>query len=182
MAPTPATAAIPAMAPTPATAATSPPPQWARPAEPAVSTALPDDRAEAAPTGTPAPAPSPRPSSTDDAGIDRLRAVWPEIVEVISQSPPMRPLIVECRPVSVDGALVTLGFPEDKAFLKDVLERRRPMLEDGIGRILGRAVNVRCVATNLEDVPAVPLGETADLISEAKRIFADDLADVSEVS
>ena len=119
---------------------------------------------------------------SEDAGIDRLRAVWPEVVALVGQNPSMRPLIVECRPVSVDGPIVTLGFPEDKAFLKDVLERRRPMLEDGIGRILGRVVSVRCVATNLEDVPAVPLGDAADLISEARRIFADDLADVSEVS
>jgi hypothetical protein len=76
---------------------------------------------------------------------------------------------------------VTLGFPEDQAFLKDALERRRPMLEEGIGRILGRQVNVRCVATNLEDVPPV-VGEAADLISEARRIFGDDLVDVREVS
>jgi hypothetical protein len=77
---------------------------------------------------------------------------------------------------------VTLGFPEDQAFLKDALERRRSMLEEGIGRILGRPVSVHCVATNLEHVPAVPLGEAADLISEARRIFADDLVDVGEVS
>ena len=52
-------------------------------------------------------------------------------------------------PISVDGNVVTLGFPEGQAFLKDALERRRPMLEEGIGQFLGRAVAVRCVATNL---------------------------------
>jgi hypothetical protein len=104
------------------------------------------------------------------------------VVAVLSQSPPVKPLIAECRPMSVDGPLITLGFPEDKAFLKDLLERRRTLLEDGIGRILGRAVNVRCVATNLEHVPAVPAGDAADLISEARRIFAEDLVDVGEVS
>jgi hypothetical protein len=77
---------------------------------------------------------------------------------------------------------VTLGFPEDQAFLKDALERRRALLEDGIGRVLGRPVSVRCVATNLEDVPSVPIGDAADLVSEARRIFADDLVDVGEVS
>jgi hypothetical protein len=76
---------------------------------------------------------------------------------------------------------VTLGFPEDQAFLKDALERRRSILEDGIGRILGRPVNVRCVATNLEDVPAVAT-DAADLIGEARRIFAEELVDVGEVS
>jgi hypothetical protein len=37
------------------------------------------------------------------------------------------------------------------------------------------------VATNLEHVPVVPT-DSADLISEARRIFADDLVDVGEVS
>jgi hypothetical protein len=120
--------------------------------------------------------------ATGEPGIDTLRAAWPEVVAQLSQSPPVKPLISECRPVSVDGSQVVLGFPEDKAFMKDLLERRRSVLEEGIGRVLGRAVNVRCVATNLEDVPPVPVGASADLISEARRIFADDLADVGEVS
>ena len=118
----------------------------------------------------------------DGAGTDQLRAAWPEIVAILSQNPPVKPLIAACRPVSVDGPVVTLGFPEDQAFLKDALERRRTLLEDGIGRVLGRAVNVRCVATNLEHVPLVPVGDAADLISEARRIFAEDLVDVGEVS
>ena len=143
------------------------------------------EAATAVPTGEPRSAlASPRADESTAgpaAGIEQLRAAWPEIVSILSQSPPVKPLIAACRPVSIDGPVVTLGFPEDQAFLKDALERRRSMLEDGIGRVLGRAVNVRCVATNLEDVPAVPIGDT-DLISEAKRIFADDLVDVGEVS
>jgi DNA polymerase-3 subunit gamma/tau len=146
------------------------------------------DPVPAAPTDGPAPltdrpaepvAAGPSPAGAD---IDRLRAAWPEIVAILSQNPPVKPLIAACRPVSLDGPVVTLGFPEDQAFLKDALERRRPLLEDGIGRVLGQAVNVRCVATNLEHVPPVPVGDAADLISEARRIFADDLVDVGEVS
>jgi DNA polymerase-3 subunit gamma/tau len=115
--------------------------------------------------------------------IDVLRARWGEVTAILTQSPPMKPLIEACRPISVEDHVVTLGFPEDKAFLKDALERRRSALEEGIGRVLGRAVNVRCVATNLEHVPAVAVDPTAsDLISEARRIFADDLVDVGEVS
>jgi hypothetical protein len=131
------------------------------------------------------PTPPAMPAVADVAtppGVDALRAAWPAIVADLSQSPPIKPLIAACRPVSLEGAVVTLGFPEDQAFLKDALERRRATLEEGIGRILGRPVTVHCVATNLEHVPAVPLGEAADLISEARRIFADDLVDVGEVS
>jgi DNA polymerase-3 subunit gamma/tau len=149
------------------------------------STAEPPVPAGAAPAEVTTPSadpPVPAAGLASPPGIDELRAAWPEIVAALSQSPPVKPLIAACRPVSLDGAVVTLGFPEDQAFLKDALERRRSMLEEGIGRILGRAVNVHCVATNLEHVPAVPVGDAADLISEARRIFADDLVDVGEVS
>lgn len=158
------------------------PTRAAAPSEPLVAT-TPATAAEPVPvaTGSELPA-APAPTDSASDGIDQLRAAWPEIVAVLSQSPPVKPLIAACRPVSVEGPLVTLGFPEDQGFLKDALERRRPILEEGIGRVLGRAVNVHCVATNLEHVPAVPTGEAADLISEARRIFADDLVDVGEVS
>jgi DNA polymerase III subunit gamma/tau len=191
--PQPAIGAPPAPIATPQPKAAAP-----EPAAPAAATnGRRNPRTTEPPTPASAPAPAPAespkaaraqevetPSSapSGDGGIERLRSVWPEVVAVLSQSPPVKPLITECRPVSVDGAVVTLGFPEDKAFLKDLLERRRSVLEDGIGRILGRPVNVRCVATNLEHVPAVPIGETADLISEARRIFAEDLVDVGEIT
>ncbi len=79
--------------------------------------------------------------------------------------------------MGVEGNVVTLGFPESKSFLKDHAERRRPELEAAIGGFLGRDVSVRSVATNLELVP--PAAD--DLVAEARRIFADDLADVGEV-
>jgi hypothetical protein len=146
------------------------------------STASTPVAAKAHPPATTPPAASPATPDTP-GGVDELRARWPEVVAVLSENPPIKPLIEACRPISVEGHLVTLGFPEDKAFLKIALERRGPILEEGIGRILGRAVNVRCVATNLEHVPAVSIeAESADLISEARRIFADDLVDVGEVS
>jgi hypothetical protein len=117
-----------------------------------------------------------------DAGLEALVRRWPEIVAHISLHPPTRPLIAACRPIAVDGSVVTLGFPEGMAFLADVAERRRANLEEGIARFLGRQVVVRCVATNLE--LAAPPADQPDgerLLTEARRIFADDLAEVGEV-
>jgi DNA polymerase-3 subunit gamma/tau len=155
----------------------------------AVAEALPEP-AEPTSTETP-PAPLDATSGPDaqpatpgggDA-LERLRGQWPEIVEHISRHPPTKPLIAACRPISVEGNVVTLGFPEGQAFLRDVAERRRANLEEGIGHFLGRAVAVRCVATNLDLIPPVPGDEdAARLMAEARRIFADDLADVGEVS
>jgi len=114
--------------------------------------------------------------------LDALRHRWPEIVAVISAHPPTKPLILACRPISVEGTVVTLGFPEGQSFLRDVAERRRSVLEEGISRFLGHPVAVRCVATNLDVDPLGSDDEGTRLLAEARRIFADDLVDAREVS
>ena len=44
--------------------------------------------------------------------------------------------------------------------------------------MIGHPVTVRCVVANVE----LPPTGSDDLVAEARRIFADDLADVGEVS
>lgn len=76
-----------------------------------------------------------------------------------------------------------LGFPEDKAFLATALERRRSILEQGISQVLGASYGVRCVATNVEDLPPMPGDEEArTLLEKARRIFVGEATDVGEVS
>jgi hypothetical protein len=139
------------------------------------------------PTASPAPAPastsavaaaSPPAGGTREAALAEVLAAWPAIVERLSAHPPTKPLIVSCRPVAVDGAIVTLGFPEEQAFLKDQAERRKPGIEAGIAAVIGRPVTVHCVVANVELPPAA----SDDLVAEARRIFAEELADVGEVS
>lgn len=104
-----------------------------------------------------------------------LRDRWPEIVTRISKHPPTKPLISVCRPIAIEDGSVTLGFPEDQGFLRDVAERRRSVLEEGIGAVLGRPVSVRCVATNLDLVAPLPAdAEAAFVLAEARRIFGGD--------
>ncbi|HEX8940595.1 MAG TPA: DNA polymerase III subunit gamma/tau [Candidatus Limnocylindrales bacterium] len=128
----------------------------------------------------PATASAAQPDAADEV-LAQLRARWPEVVTIVSRHPPSKPLIAACRPIAVDGNVVTLGFPEDQSFFKEVAEKRRPHLEEGIGHVLGRPVAVRCVATNLELPPAAEDPEAARLLAEARRIFAEDLLDVGEV-
>jgi DNA polymerase-3 subunit gamma/tau len=132
---------------------------------------------DAAPATPPAAAPAPAPAGA----LEELLAAWPTIVARVSLHPPTKPLIVACRPVAVEGNVVTLGFPEEQAFLKDVAERKKSVIEQGIGESLGRAVAVRCVVANVELV-APQASDEAFLLSEAKRIFADDLVDVGEIT
>ncbi len=129
-------------------------------------------RSAAGPTGPGGPA-----SKGLDPDLDALLSAWPAIVDRLSQHPPTKPLILKCRPVAVDGAIVTLGFPEEQAFLKEQAERRRPGIEAGIAEVIGHPVTVRCVVANIE------LAEPSDdLVAEARRIFAEELADVGEIS
>jgi len=108
--------------------------------------------------------------------LDRLVHDWPTIVGAVR--PATRAVLTECRPIAVDGNVVTLGFPEAKAFLKDHAERRRTEVEAAVGSHLGRDVSVRSVATNIE---VAPLVAADDLVAEARRIFGEDLVDVAEV-
>ena len=126
---------------------------------------------------SPQPVPTPTTASTADPGLETLLAAWPAIVDRLSQHPPTKPLILKCRPVAVDGAIVTLGFPEEQAFLKEQAERRRPGIEAGIAEVIGHPVTVRCVVANVELATS-----SDDLVAEARRIFAEELADVGEVS
>jgi DNA polymerase-3 subunit gamma/tau len=191
-----------ARSPVPPPAASSVPPGKPARAEPSDTAPVDPAPAEASPpprsrparrpaTEAPVPAPAqvpakavPSPAAPDGAlELASLERAWSEVVADLSQQPAVKPLIVACRPISVDGRVVTLGFPENQAFLKDVLERRRSTVEDGIARHTGGAVSVRFVATNIESQTSAttdPDGEF--VIAEARRIFADDLADVGEVS
>jgi hypothetical protein len=130
----------------------------------------------------PAPAEVAGPGEVGD--LDRLRHGWNRVVAIITEANrAAKPLIEACRPIQVEGNMVTLGFPEEQGFYKDVAERRRTLLEDRIGGFLGHPVGVRCVATNIELLPPLPTdADAAHILAEAHRIFADDLADVPEVT
>ena len=158
---------------------TDPPATTEEAPPPAVEATAPAASPAAIPIASPAAAPaSPPAGGTREAALAEVLAAWPAIVELLSAHPPTKPLIVSCRPVAVDGAIVTLGFPEEQAFLKDQAERRKPGIEAGIAAVIGHPVTVHCVVANVELPPAA----SDDLVAEARRIFAEELADVGEVS
>ena len=165
------------------------------PAIPPVAPAIPDLRPHLAPLRAAPTVPVPGPASRvpasagpasaapgSDEPLVELRRRWPEIVALISRHPPTKPLIEACRPLAVDGAVVTLGFPESQLFLRDVADRRRPTLEEGLSRVLGRPVAVRCVATNVEmDVTPPADSEGTAVIAAARAVWGDELVGVREV-
>jgi hypothetical protein len=134
------------------------------------------------PSATPALArPVDRPTaSPDPADILAIRAAWPGIVAAIGANPANRPLVSSCRPVEFRDGFLVLGFPEGQAFMRDIAERKRRVLEDGIAAVVGRPVAVRCVVTNLELVEPVDSGED-DLVAQARRVFDGELAGVEDI-
>jgi DNA polymerase III subunit gamma/tau len=161
-----------------------------KPPEPTAKTAEPKSAAPRAAAKTkptepmptePASKPTESPPTAPPSGdLATLLAAWAELVG--STSPAVKAVITECRPLSVESNVVVLGFPESKGFLKDHAERKRPEIEAAVGQVLGRAVAVRCIATNIDVVPLPSDSDAAFVLAEAKRIFADDLVDVGEVN
>ena len=121
---------------------------------------------------------APLQAAAPEGELAAVLGAWNEIVARISQNPANKPLIEACRPVEVHGATVVLGFPENKGFLRENAERKRAAFEAGMGEVLGRAVAVRCVTSNVELAAATP---APDLVEQARRVFQEDLLDVAEV-
>ena len=183
---TPPPPAAPAAEPVTKPPATPPPSAATHPETVATPPAAPEAAeapAKVPPADMPAAVGATPASGDGTSDLDRLRHSWPEIVKRLSAHPPTKPLIAVCLPMSVENNVVTLGFPEDQGFLRDVAERRRAILEESIGGVLGKSVGVRCVATNLDNIPALPAdAEAAFVLAEARRIFEADEPDAAEVS
>jgi DNA polymerase-3 subunit gamma/tau len=149
-------------------------------AEPAVESAA----VEATPAEpSPAAADTPRP---DDVAAIRLR--WAEVVE--RASPAIKPLLRECRPVGLDGARLTLAFPEERGFMREKARTRASAIEQLLGSVLGGSWAVDCVASNVElepltiqqavaSDPADPDGQA--LLEGVLRITGGELVDAPEV-
>jgi DNA polymerase III subunit gamma/tau len=148
----------------------------------------PDSTARApssAPSSSPSSSPERSPSPLDAPGsndlLARLRDGWSEVVAHVGRNPANRPIVTACRPVEVRDGIVVLGFPESQAFLRDIAERKRAALEDGVAAVLGRSLGVRCVVTDLELVGSTS-SDGDDLVAHARRIFEDELVDVDEIA
>jgi hypothetical protein len=141
---------------------------------------VPADTAPATTLTPPAATAAPETNGTE-LSLDRIVAAWPAIVEVLSRLPVIKPLILTCRPVALDGVVVTLGFPEEQAFLREIAERKKANIEAGIREVIGRDIGVRCVVANIEFPAPASGGDDGFLMAEARRIFGDDLADVVEI-
>ncbi len=157
--------------------------------------APPTPRARPAPTRTTAAqAPSVAPSAAEAPGSSRrpaleaVRTRWAEVIE--RAAPAIKPLLRECRPVAIDGARLTLAFPEERAFMREKTATRSPAIEQLLVTVFGGSWAIDCIATNVELEPlsiseavAPDPGDTdaQALLDGVLRITGGELVDVPEV-
>ncbi|MEX0709665.1 MAG: DNA polymerase III subunit gamma/tau [Chloroflexota bacterium] len=180
--PAPAARVEPAL-PSPATE--SKPAQVAVPPREAPA-APPASRAAAiGPADDPATAPAEEPPPTEVAGV---RSRWGEVVQ--RAAPAIKPLLRECRPIAVDGAKLTLAFPEERGFMRAKAATRAPAIEQLLTLVLGGSWAIQCVASNVELEPLTMaeaiVRDPADadglaLLEGVLRITGGELVDAPEV-
>ena len=105
-------------------------------------------------------------------------------------APAIKPLLRECRPVGLDGARLTLAFPEERGFMREKARTRATAIEQLLGTVLGGTWAVDCVASNVELEPltieqAVASDPTDSdgqaLLDGVLRITGGELVDAPEV-
>ena len=138
-----------------------------------------------APVALTIPAPSDGPPPTEVAGV---RSRWGDVVE--RAAPAIKPLLRECRPIAVDGARLTLAFPEERAFMRAKAATRATAIEQLLSVVLGGSWAIECVASNVELEPlTVAQAIVADpgdtdglaLLEGVLRITGGELVDAPEV-
>ncbi|MEP6808401.1 MAG: DNA polymerase III subunit gamma/tau [Chloroflexota bacterium] len=156
----------------------APPPRPAR-----VEATPPPSPQASAPAAQSVAADGPRPS-----GVAGVRSRWGDVVE--RAAPAIKPLLRECRPIAVDGARLTLAFPEERAFMRAKAATRAGAIEQLLSVVLGGSWAIDCVASNVELEPLTVaqaiVSDPADadglaLLEGVLRITGGELVDAPEV-
>lgn len=148
------------------------------------------------PAAKPQPAPErvaanlaePQASPNGRPSLDSVRGRWSEVLQ--RATPPIRALLRECRPIELEGAKLTLAFPEERAFIREKIATRSTAIEQLLITIFGGSWAIACVASNVELEPltieeavaADPSDPSAQaLLDGVLRITGGELVDVPEV-
>jgi DNA polymerase-3 subunit gamma/tau len=127
------------------------------------------------------------PHSGGAPDVTQLRARWAEVVE--RATPVIKPLLRECRPVALDGARLTLAFPEGRDFMRTRIAQRAAAIEQLLVDMFGGRYAIECVASNVELEPLSveqAIGDPDDpearaLLEGVLKITGGELVDAPEV-
>jgi DNA polymerase-3 subunit gamma/tau len=96
------------------------------------------------------PSPVPAQNAVPETGpltLDRLRALWPQIVEdARAKSPMLGALIAATEVAAVEGTTLTIRLREENAVHADGIERQREALAPIVGRYVAGAIRIQMAA------------------------------------
>lgn len=123
----------------------------------------------------------PPPPSASSLALADAERVWPQVVEgVKAKEMSTGMFLAEAEPVEASGEVITLGFPEEFQFHKEMIERpeKKKFIEKIFSDALGVPVQVLFVTTQAETAPgpsspAAPAepGKVPDIVRQALDIF-----------
>ncbi len=131
------------------------------------------------------PEPEPQPESPGaDFDLDRLRSLWPAVVdEVCKENQMVGAFLHEARPSSLTGDRLMVCFAPGAGFSKKKVESNRHLVQDAVRSLTGAGLNI---SYELSELPAEPEAVAASVLSEeellerlkqefgAKEVFDDD--------
>ncbi len=80
--------------------------------------------------------------------LDKIVRAWSVILDLVKKKKiPLHSLLLEARPVDLDGKVLTLGFPAGSEFHKAQVEKPnyQEVITDVLGEITGVSLKVKCV-------------------------------------
>ncbi len=86
-----------------------------------------------------------------------LKSQWSKLLATVrGMDKSLEAFLRDCEPVSVEGSIVTLGFYFPLHREKAEEDKRRGILEEVLGKVLGRPVRVKCVIVPKKKTVASP--------------------------
>ncbi|GAC1523731.1 MAG: hypothetical protein NVS2B6_09740 [Thermoleophilaceae bacterium] len=141
--------------------------------------------AVAATAAVPAAAVAEAPSAADAPDLERLRALWPPIVDAVcAENGMVGAFLADARPAQLQGSRLTVSFPSGAGFSKKKVEANRQLLQAALAALTGHALTVEYVLSDAsveaDEPPAQALLSRDELLERlkqdfgAKEIFEED--------
>jgi DNA polymerase-3 subunit gamma/tau len=127
-------------------------------------------RAAAAPQVTAAVA-QPEPQAAAEVDLERLRALWPAVVdEVCKENGMVGAFLADARPCAIDAGRVTVRFAPGSGFAKKKVETNKNFVQGAIAVLTGARVGVVCeVAEATEEIDDIP-APVASVLTEEELV------------
>jgi hypothetical protein len=144
-----------AQSPQPAEQATAHSPQPAGP----MPVAPPRSAAPQATAAVAQPAPQAEAQPVGDIDLERLRVLWPAVVEEVCKGNGMvGAFLADARPCALEAGRVTVRFAPGSGFAKKKVETNKAFVQDAIAALAGARIGVVCevaeVADEEDQIPA----------------------------